>query len=50
MLITARENNICMLGLKQLTESQTVDTLKKGDTLINGQAGSLAINQTVDIY
>lgn len=30
-------------------ESQTVDTLKKGDTQRNGQTGSLLINQTVDI-
>ena len=32
MLITARENNICLIGLKLLNESLSVDTLKKEDT------------------
>ena len=32
MLITARENNTCLLGLKLLNESLSVDTLKKADT------------------
>ena len=35
MLITARGNNRCLLGLKRLEESQIVDTKNKEDTQRN---------------
>ena len=49
MLITAREKNLCLLGLKERKESQTVDTLKKEHTQKNRHISTLFGYQAVDI-
>lgn len=48
MLITARGNNECWLGLELLKASLNVDTLKKGDIHKNGHGSYMLPYEYVD--